>query len=264
MVDYHVHTNLCGHASGSMDEYCAAAARAGVIEIGFADHAPMPKHLRHGLSMMPEETEGYLRAAEELRERYADAGRVIVRIGFEVDFPLFDSFDRRYLSDPRVDFLIGSSHFIDGWAFDHPDHADEWRDRNVDEVYSRYFSFIHDMAQSRLFDVVGHFDLVKKFGHRPKKDFTMAVTEIAGILGAAGTAVEINTAGLTHRAEEQYPSERILGILFDHNVPITIGSDAHDPSGVGRFFSEAADLAKRVGYRAVSGFSQRRRYDIPL
>ena len=262
MVDYHVHTSLCGHARGGMDEYLAAAARAGVIEMGFADHAPLPQHLRQGLSMTPDEAEDYLTAAEELRERYAE--RIIVRIGFEVDFPLFDSFDRKYLADPRVDFLVGSCHFIDGWAFDHPDYADEWCNRNVDEVYSRYFSLIHDMAQSGLFNVVGHFDLAKKFGHRPKKDFTTAVAAIAHILGASGTAVEINTAGLTHQAGEQYPSERILRILFDHNVPITIGSDAHDPSGVGRFFPEAADLARRVGYHAVSGFSQRRRYDIPL
>ena len=37
-----MHTPLCGHAEGEPTEYAAQAARVGLTEIGFTEHAPMP------------------------------------------------------------------------------------------------------------------------------------------------------------------------------------------------------------------------------
>ena len=42
-TDYHIHTTLCHHAVGDPIEYVQAAQRAGLTEIGFADHNPMPE-----------------------------------------------------------------------------------------------------------------------------------------------------------------------------------------------------------------------------
>lgn len=262
MVDYHTHTARCGHAYGTVEEYIEYALSQKIREIGFSDHAPMPEAEREGYTMSAGEVEPYIASLEEHRRRYE--GSIAVRIGFEVDYPLLGSFAGGYFTDPRVDYLIGSCHFIDGWAFDHPDFIDEYRKRDIDDIHDRYFAIMEAMAASRLFDVVGHFDIVKKFGYRPSRDFRSSVEKIARLLAAAGTAVEINTAGLAHRAGEMYPSEDILGILFDCNVPVTLGSDAHRPEQVGRFFPEAAEKIAGAGYRAISGFSQRKRYDIPL
>ena len=41
-TDYHMHTTLCGHATGAPRDYVLAAQRAGLVEIGFSDHNPMP------------------------------------------------------------------------------------------------------------------------------------------------------------------------------------------------------------------------------
>ena len=40
--DYHLHTTLCRHAEGEPTEYAAQAAKIGLYEIGFTEHAPMP------------------------------------------------------------------------------------------------------------------------------------------------------------------------------------------------------------------------------
>ena len=40
--DYHTHTPLCLHASGTPQEYVQAAVRARLREYGISDHAPMP------------------------------------------------------------------------------------------------------------------------------------------------------------------------------------------------------------------------------
>ncbi|MEI8259822.1 MAG: PHP domain-containing protein, partial [Deltaproteobacteria bacterium] len=42
-ADYHTHTPLCRHATGEPTELAAQAVRLGLKEIGFSDHAPMPR-----------------------------------------------------------------------------------------------------------------------------------------------------------------------------------------------------------------------------
>ncbi len=262
MVDYHTHTNRCGHAYGTVEEYIESAISKKIREIGFSDHAPMPEAEREGYTMSADEVEAYIGSIEEQRGRHE--GRIAVRIGFEVDYPLLGSFPGRYFSDERIDYLIGSCHFIDGWPFDHPDYIDEYGKRDIDDIYGRYFSVMEALAGSRLFDVMGHFEIVKKFGFRPKGDFRPTIEKIARILAAGGIAVEVNTAGMSHPAREMYPSDEIIRVLFECNVPVTLGSDAHSPEQVGHLIPEAADKLARAGYRKISGFSKRKRYDISL
>lgn len=262
MVDYHTHTARCGHASGTVEEYIESALSHNISEIGFSDHAPMPETTREGFTMSGDEIEPYISSIEEQRERYG--GRIAIRIGFEVDYPLLGSFPDRYFTDNRIDYLIGSCHFLDGWAFDHPDFIDGYRNRDINEIYERYYSVIESMAAARLFDIVGHFEIVKKFSFRPTRSFAPAIEKIARMLAADDIAVEINSAGMMHPVGEMYPADDIIQVLFDRNVPVTLGSDAHRPDQVGRLLPDAADKLRRAGYRKISGFLKRRRYDIIL
>jgi histidinol-phosphatase (PHP family) len=262
MVDYHMHTPLCGHASGSIEEYVVSAVAKGFRDVGFSDHAPMPEPIRRGLSMSPGDVEAYIGSVEILKNKF---GRTInVRLGFEVDFPLFETFDQKYFADSRIDYLIGSIHFIDGWPFDHPAYVDGYNGRDIDELYGKYFSQIEGLVGSGMFDLVGHFDVVKKFGYRSKKNFKREIETIAGTAARKGVAVEINTNGITHPVHEIYPSDEIIAILFDCNVPVTFGSDAHSPDRVGSRFEVVAEKIRKAGYRKISGFSKRKRYDILL
>lgn len=262
LVDYHVHTHLCGHCTGMPGDYIEAALGKNLIEIGFADHSPLPENLREGISMRPDETETYISLIQQAREEHT--GLIAVKIGFEVDFPLQPAFDPRYLSDARLDYLIGSCHYIDGWAFDHPREKDEFNRRDVDEVYARYYRILAGLVSSRMFSIIGHFDLVKKFGHRPRGDFSHSVEEIARLCARYDTAVEINTAGLRKPVGEIYPEDRIIELLFTHSVPVTLGSDSHAPDEIAHCYGTAVEKIKKAGYTRVSGFSKRKRYDILL
>lgn len=262
LVDYHIHTRLCGHASGSPEEYINCALKNKIYEIGFSDHAPLPQGLCEGITMSPEETEGYITLIEELKERFK--GDISIKIGFEVDFPLHSSFDRKYLADSRLDYLTGSCHFIDDWAFDHPDNLAGFDKRDIDEIYGSYYKIIRDLADSGYFNILGHFDLVKKFGHRAKADFTDALEDICRALSASNTAVEINTSGLRKPVEELYPSDDIIELFYRMNVPVTLGSDSHRPEEVGYRFDLAKEKIERAGYRKIAGFSKRKIYEIVL
>ncbi len=262
MIDYHVHTQLCGHASGSAENYIESAVEKGLREIGISEHAPLPEEIREGLAMSAGEAESYIKSILELKKKYGP--RIEVRLGFEVDYPPFASFDKKYFTDPRVDYLIGSCHYINGWGFDHPLYIDGFRERDIDDIYESYFKILLALAGSGLFDVVGHFDIVKKFGHRARRDFLPEVEKIARSLSRHGVAVEINTGGLRHTVNEIYPSDRIIGVLFNNNVPVTLGSDAHAPENTGYSFPLAVEKLKKAGYRKISGFSKRTRYNVAL
>ncbi len=261
LVDYHNHTALCGHATGTVEEYIDAAITRGLSEIGFSDHAPLPEELREGITMRDDQPEEYLTSIQSHALKYKT--RIAVRTGFEVDFPLHNTFDQRYFTDPRIDYLIGSCHFIDGWAFDHPSFIDGFSKRDIDDIYSQYYEIMKDLIFSEHFHIIGHFDLVKKFGHRAKKDFSK---EISALFNGTrhSTAVEINTAGLRKPVQEIYPSKDIISLLFSLNVPVTLGSDSHSPDEVGYEFGSAVEMLKHAGYRKISAFEKRRRYDITL
>ena len=45
--DYHTHTYLCNHATGTIEDYIRSAIKIGLVEIGISDHFPMellPEH----------------------------------------------------------------------------------------------------------------------------------------------------------------------------------------------------------------------------
>ncbi|MFC1669520.1 histidinol-phosphatase HisJ family protein [Spirochaetota bacterium] len=260
LVNYHTHTYLCEHATGTIDEYIACAIDAGIKELGFSDHSPLPENFRKGYTMSAEKIEFYIDEIEKRKLKYKD--KISIKLGIEIDFPLIESFDKKYLDDNRFDYLIGSCHFIEGWSFDHPDYLEEFKKRDIDDIYSQYYEIMDSMAESGLFDIIAHFDLIKKYGHMPKNDFSKKIEEIAKKIAQSETAVEINTSGLLKPVKEIYPSESIIKIMFKNNVPVTLSTDSHSPEHVGFMLKETIEMLKKIGYRKISGFTKRKRYDI--
>lgn len=262
LINYHNHTYHCSHAAGTIEEYIEKAIKCNIDEIGFADHAPLPAGLREGISMHPDETEIYINEIIDLKKKYAD--RISIKLGFEVDYPLHDTFNKKYFNDSRIDFLIGSCHFINSWPFDHPDHIDGFKNKNIDEIYTNYYKLIESLVESKLFDIVGHFDLVKKFGHRATKNFKPTIEKISSKLAAYNIVVEINTSGLLKPVSEIYPSFEIIKIFYEKNVPVTISSDAHSHELVDYMLETTIKKLKKIGYRKISGFNKRQRYEISI
>ena len=75
---------------------------------------------------------------------------------------------------------------------------------------------------------------------------------------------ELNTSGKAAPVCEFYPGRRLLELCFQEGVPVTLGSDAHGPEQVGRYFDDAIRLLKEIGYRELAVFSKRQRSFLPL
>ena len=251
-----MHTPLCGHAVGEPSEYVEQALRVGLEEIGFSDHAPLVSHEDARYTMTKNELPLYHQMIEAVQKKY---GHFTIKLGLEADFiPGFEEKTKEILSAYPYDFVIGSVHFIDRWAFDDPEEKVKWKDKDIDRVYRDYYKLLRLSAESGLFDIMGHVDLVKKFGHRATADMTDEVQKTAETFKRSHVAVEINTSGLRKPVKEIYPSLEILKAYQKAGVPITFSSDSHDPKDVGRDYDKAAEWARAAGYTEYLVFKRRK------
>ena len=259
-TDYHIHTTLCHHAVGDPIEYVEAARRAGLTEIGFADHNPMPQQFdvwRMSIDDLPR----YLEMVQT-----AQSTGFPVRLGLECDFVAgYESWIEQLAEKAPWDYLIGSVHYIaPGWDVDNPKYLARFKQYPVEEIWGLYWKQYICCIESGLFDFVAHPDLAKKFGYRPAGDLRRYYEPVIESLAKNDVAFEINTAGLRKEAQEIYPAAGFVELAKQAGVPMLINSDAHAPQEVAYGFEPARDLARRAGYSKVCRFEQRRRIEVSL
>ncbi|KAB2650198.1 MAG: histidinol-phosphatase [Verrucomicrobia bacterium] len=259
--DYHMHTPLCRHASGEPADYARRAVELGFTEIGFSDHSPMPRDDFDEWRMFNSQLDEYV---EKVRRAQREFPQLTIRLAMEVDYlPGHEDWIRDLAARHPWDYFIGSVHYVsETWAIDDPSKLSEWKHRDAFEVWSVYFDWLTRAAESGLFDIIGHADLPKKFGHRPTKDCTPLYERFLTAAKKHNCAIELNTAGLRKDCKEIYPNRQILELAFAKGVPITFGSDAHKPEEVGMSFAEAIQLARSVGYKECWQLSKRQRQSI--
>lgn len=251
IVDLHNHTPLCNHAEGSMDEYIEKAIQAGTKVFGFSDHAPMDFDPEYRMKF--EEMQAYESSVLAAKEKYRE--QINILLGYEVDY-LEGHMDPKVLH-AKVDYLIGSVHFLEGWGFDNPEFIGKWQEQDIDEIWQNYFNAIEAMAKSGLFDIVGHFDLIKVFKFMPKGDINAMAHKALLAIQKAGMVLELNIAGYRKDVQEPYPSKTLLEEAYKLNIPITFASDAHKPEQVALFNDAIVKLAKDVGYTECAYFINR-------
>jgi len=265
IVDYHMHLRNgreeIAHDTWSVGPFVAAAQAAGVDEIGFSEHGYYFTQLRtlwsvpYQVERCVYDLEPYVDAVVQARER-----GLPVKLGLEVDYvPGREDETRALLAPYPWDYLLGSVHWIDGFAVDgEPRLVDEV---GVDDAWHRYFEALASAARSGLFDSLSHPDLVKIFGHRAE---AFDYAEIADAVAESGIAIEVSTAGLRKPVGELYPHPDLLAACRERDVPVTTGSDAHSPDVVGRDFDRARELLRSSGYETVTVFERRQPRQEPL
>jgi histidinol-phosphatase (PHP family) len=255
-ADYHMHTPLCHHAVGEPVEYARRAVETGLDEIGFTDHSPMAKDNFDDWRMSISQLDEYVAKVRLAQRKFP---QLTIRLGLEVDYlPGQEGWIRKLATRHPWDYFIGSVHYVSGsWDIDNPAKLSEWKQRDPFEVWSAYFARLTQAVKSRLFQIIGHADLPKKFGIRPRQDCRPLYRDFINAAASAGCAIELNTAGLRKDCREIYPCVELLELARRKQVPITFGSDAHAPGEVGLNFAEAIALARSVGYTETCRFNRR-------
>lgn len=261
--DTHTHTRLCRHATGEPADYARAALEAGLDTIACTDHIPFPDDPQPTIRMVLEDFPLYL---EMVHAAAAEVPACRVLLGLEADhrpdLVALRHLDR-LLAQDDFDFVLGSVHSGPFWdlAPDDPAATPAF----VKDMWRTYFRQLTDLANSRLYDAVAHIDLPKRRGLRPPppaiRDMVLPALDA---VAEAHMAVEINTSGLTHGAQEPYGSPDILRWMAERDIPVLFGSDAHCPGDVGRAFPEALAAARAAGLTHRAEYRRRRPTLLPL
>ncbi len=256
-VDYHMHTTF-SDGKDTYLSYLEVARKKDLAEIGFSDHITiLPVDWCVKEVDFPVLRENLKTLCDNFSED------VQVRFGLEVDyFPDKEEEIRQLISYFPVDYVIGSVHFIDDWNFDSdPSYYGKWSNN---EVYKKYFDILKKAVKSGLFDIIGHFDIIKKMNCWPETDMFFLYEETLKIMKEANVVLELNTSGLDHPCKEFYPNKEALALACKLGIPVTLGSDSHHPSQVSRHFESAINLLKSVGYTRITRFRNRMRGEIEI
>ena len=255
LVDYHIHTRLCGHARGEPEQYVREAIRKGLGEIGFSDHMPMLRIRDEHLTMRPEELPAY---AELVRDLQDSVDELKIRFGVEMDYIPGQMDEIWEAAEPYdFDYVYGAVHYLDGWGFSDSRDLTTYQSSDPDGMYERYFELFCEAVEQGGFDIMAHPDLVKKHGARTSLPVEHMYETAAETLARRNVAIEINSSGIRKHIGELYPTLDFLRACASHSVAITLGSDAHSPDQVGMDFDLSLKHLRRAGVTEIATFAGR-------
>ena len=139
----------------------------GLTEIGFSDHSPMRQDDFDNWRMNFDSWMNTSPRSASSRKRHFRNSPFASRWRWII-CPATKDWIRELAARHPWDYFIGSVHYVsDSWAIDNPAKLSEWKKRDAFEVWSVYFERLTMAAESKLFEIIGHADLPKKFGIRP-------------------------------------------------------------------------------------------------
>jgi histidinol-phosphatase (PHP family) len=262
-VSYHNHTTWSDGTS-TLAQLIDGARNTGLEELGISDHfALAPQGRRFEWSLAPELLDTYV---AEIQKAKAATKDLVIRMGLEVDYiPETMEILKQRLAPYPFDYLIGSVHFVDDFAIDL--HAQPWETLSQDarnRLWRGYWRLLRQAAEFGFFDILGHFDLPKKFKFYPSIDLTEEALAVLDAVAAADMVIEINCSGWDKPVEEAYPSVFYLQEARRRNIPLIISADAHTAENVTRNFERALRLAVDAGYTELVRYNRRKRFSYPI
>jgi histidinol-phosphatase (PHP family) len=273
LTDYHVHlrqderenTAEKAFTAANAERYQEVAAERGVEALGVSEHV---YRFRQALDVWQHPF--WREEARDDLDAYCEfvRGETSLALGIEADFvPGREDRLAALLEARDWDYVIGSIHFLSDAAIDMRGDWDIWRSGDPDKVWRRYFETLGEAARSGLFDVLGHPDLVKVWGHAapvPDRDLRFYYELAMEGIAESDVAIEVSTAGLRKPVGEIYPARPFLEMCLEVGRPVALSSDAHTPNDLAYRYEEALKYLDSLGIDQIAAFEGRVRRLEPL
>lgn len=249
-ADFHVHTSFSSDSEERLESAVAAAVQKGLKTLCITEHMDMD----YPTGEFALDAARYQKELFRVKQLYSDR----IELLFGVELGVMDYLAPRlyeFASAYPFDFIIGSSHLVDGVDPYYPEYFDKFGDS---EGIRRYFqSILDNISAFDDFDVYGHLDYVVRYSkamtYNPL-DFWDMLDEILRKLISMGKGIELNTAGLKYGLAFAHPHPQVLKRYRELGGEIiTVGSDAHMGANIAYAFDKAEEILKAAGfvYRAV-------------
>jgi len=155
------------------------------------------------------------------------------------------------------------------FAFDEVKSIEKYNNyESIDIIFLKYYKTLQSMIKNSnfIFDIIGHFDLPKKFNKKAEnKELVMnQVLKALELIKKREATVELNTSGFRRPIKQQYPSLEILHEVYNLDISVLLGSDAHHPDEIAFNFKNALKILKKIGFTKLARFKNRRKYFIDI
>lgn len=276
--DNHLHTSFSTDSDTPMEDMLRCAIAKGLSSVCFTDHMDYDfPDLGNGIEFLFDETK-YFQELARLEKTYP---QIEVRRGIELGLqPWLQEKCNGLTSSLPFDFVIGSTHVVDG--FD-PYYPEYWEGKTEKQGICRFYETTLENIRAGIdFDVYGHIDYIVRYTPTQKENRNHAVQdemymtkclqasfelidEILRLLIEKGGGIEINTAGLKYRLGHPHPHEDILKRYRELGGEIiTVGSDGHCPEHLAYDFHKVPDILRRCGFSYYTQFHGRKPKMLPL
>lgn len=259
MIDCHIHIEKGPYTVEWINEFIKVAVNQGIDEIWLLEHCyrfrefiPMYESVCKNNEYI--NTWFYRKAGVFNLDDFwvlinkirSNSNPIKIKVGLEVCyFKQFEDLVYTLTKDKDLDFIVGSVHFIDDFAFDHK--SEFWSGVEVNKEYHRYFETSIELAKSGIYDGIAHPDSIKVFGHKPSFSLSDYYSKLAIELKKNNMYAEQNS-GIYRRGvhgTELGMSPDMLKIFKEIGVKIITASDAHRPIDVG---ANIADMEKQIAF----------------
>ncbi|MDD6798501.1 MAG: PHP domain-containing protein, partial [Clostridia bacterium] len=169
-----------------------------------------------------------------------------------------NSFD----SEGRLDFIIGSSHLVNGAD---PYYPEFWEGFDVRKgILTYYESILENVNVCSNYDVYGHIDYIIRYIPKNRTeeyheaDYNEVIDELLSCIIRHAKGIEINTARIKYGLGQPNPSEFIIKRYRELGGEIiTTGSDAHKPEHIAFSFDRLASILKNASFNYYTTFRKR-------
>lgn len=243
--NYHMHTVLCGHAVGTIEDNINMAIKLGYEKIGFSEHAPLPmeafkdpydnKRLYASENItMDIMQKDYINVLERHRSNQID-----IMIGLESEYlPSYHSFYEALRE--KVEYMILGVHFFEM----NGKLIDTYAEINKDTIYG-YAEAVKKALDTKLFNVLAHPDLYLFDGIEFDDDAKKVADLIIDAAIKNNVLVEINCNG-----KGKYPRDDFYEYIKDKGATFIIGVDSHSPDRLeGAHIESSISLAKKYNLK---------------
>jgi histidinol-phosphatase (PHP family) len=273
LTDYHVHlrpderenTAEKFFTRGNAERYREQAEERGIEELGVAEHI-----YRFTQALEVWEHPFWRTYAVDDLDDYCAFVReeTDLKLGIEADFVPGREDRMANLLDAREwDYVVGSIHFVGDESLDTEEFSVWNKTASADRIWKRYFEMLGEAAQSGLFDILAHPDLVKVWGKDrplPEGDLRRFYYPAMEVIADCDVAIEVSTAGWRKPVGEIYPAPEFLEMAIDAGKPLALSSDAHTPDLLGHEYERAVELLDSMGVKELAVFEGRQRRMEPL
>ena len=249
-----LHTHTCfSDGKHTPRENIESAISKGMRSLGFSDHSYTA--CDESYCMMPSSYPRYISEIQALKSEFRDT------------LPVFLGIEKDYYSDnvfSGFDYVMASVHYIvrggNVYAIDHTAEMQLSCARDVFggsilDVAKCYYGMVAEQAYLCKPDVIGHFDVISKFGLMPENSDEYLTVALDALRETAKycNIFDINTGAIARGYKKlPYPASPLLTELKKLGVRVMINSDSHHKDNLDHSFDLALKCAIDAGYRSIT------------